>query len=205
MAITNYGQLKTAIETWMYGASSLVAPAADLVALSQGYINRKLRCRQMVTQVDIPPDVTTNLFAIPSDFLQIRHVAELASSRRRLRYLSLENADRLYPDRESGSGIYYTIIGSNIEVFPTIDNDIELTYYAALSAFSGDDETDWLLSRMPNLYLSAGQMYAAEFLKDDAEVQKQAIIVDTYIQMLNAEDDGAEMADATFMAEGYPV
>jgi hypothetical protein len=203
MAISTYGELKTAIETWMYGAGSLTAPADDLVALSQGYINRKLRCRKMIQQSDISID--GGVYPLPSDFLQVKHVAELATSRRRLRYISLENADRLYPDRESGEGIYYTIIGSNIEVYPTTDNDIELTYYKRLAAFTDDSQTDWLLSWMPNLYLSAGQMYAAEFLKDDAEVQKQALIVDTYISMLNAEDDGAELADATFMAEGYPV
>jgi hypothetical protein len=155
----------------------------------------------MITQSNITP--TAGLFALPSDFLQPRHVAELSgTSRRPLRMITLEKADRLYPDRESGQGIWYAIIGSNIRVFPTITNQIELTYYARLGAFASDSATDWLLTKFPNLYLSAACMFGAEFIKDDAEVQKQASIVEMYVSMLNAEDDAAEMADAEYMAEG---
>lgn len=202
MAISNYGTLKTAIESFQYGAGSLTTQAADLVTLAQGYLNRRLRTRHQVTQVEITPDPATFLHPLPDDFLQVRHVAELASYRRKLTYIALDAADTLYPYREDGLGVHYTIIGSNIEVFPATSNDIELTYYAALGAFSDDDQTDWLLTKMPGLYLGAGQMYAAEFLKDDAELQKQATIVDMMIALLNAEDDGAEMADATYTPQG---
>jgi hypothetical protein len=202
MAITNYGELKTAVQTWMFDAGDIGTNAADMVTLAQGYLNRRIRCRDMITQADITP--TAGLFTIPSDFLQPRHVAELFStSRRPLRLITLERADRLYPDREAGQGIWYAIIGSSIRVFPTITNDIELTYYARLGAFASDSATDWLLTKFPNLYLSAACMYAAEFLKDDAEVQKQASIVEMYVSMLNSEDDAAELADAEYIAEGF--
>lgn len=200
MAISTYGELKTAFEAFQYGATTLTAQAANIVTLAQGYLNRRLRTRHQVTQTDITP--SAGLFALPSDFLQVRHVAELGSDRRKLTYIALDAADTFYASRPSGSGVYYTIIGSNIRVFPTITNDIELTYYAALAAFDDDSDTDWLLSKMPGLYLAACQMYAAEFLKDDAELQKQATIVDQMISLLNAEDDGAEMADATYTPEG---
>jgi len=202
MAITNYGELKTAIQAWQYDAGDISTYAADIVTLAQGFLNRRLRCRQMITQATITP--TAGLFTLPTDFLQVRHVAELyGTSRRALRYITLEQSDRRYPDREAGTGGFYTIIGSSLRVFPTITNDIELTYYGALAAFASDGATDWLLTRMPNLYLSTGAMYAGELLKDDSEVQKQAAIVDMYISMMNAEDDGAEMADAEYMAEGF--
>lgn len=201
MAITNYGELKTAVQTWMFDAGDIAATAADMVTLAQGLLNRRLRCRDMITQSDITP--TAGLFAIPSDFLQPRHVAELnGTSRRPLKLITLEQADRIYPDREAGIGTHYAIIGSNIRVFPTITNDIELTYYARLGAFASDAATDWLLTKFPNLYLSAACLFAAEYLKDDSEVQKHMAAVDMYINMLNAEDDAAELADAEFMAEG---
>lgn len=203
MAISTYGELKTALENWQYASTSLTAVAADIVTLAQGYINRRLRVREMVTQDDITP--TAGLFALPSDFLQVRHIAELGSYRIPLKYIALEGADRLFPTRQSGTGLYYTFIGSNIRVFPTTTNDIELTYYAKLAAFDDDSDTDWLLTKMPNLYLAACQAMAAEFLKDDAEFQKQATIADMYISMLNAEDDGAELADATYTPEGFVV
>jgi hypothetical protein len=203
MALSTYGELKAAIRDWQQDATILDNVAADLVTLSQGYLNRFLRVREMITQSDITP--AAGLFALPSDFLQVRHIAELGSARIPLKYIGLEGADRLFPDRESGTGIFYTFIGSNIRVFPTTTNDIELTYYAKLAAFDDDNDTDWLLAKMPNLYLAAGQAMAAEYLKDDAEFTKQASIVDMYVKMLNAEDDGAEMGDASYTPEGFVV
>ena len=201
MSLSTYGQLKTAIQNWQYNAGTLTAEAADLVTLAQGYINRRLRCRQMVTTTDLSP--TSGVFTIPSNYLQVRSVVELDTYRRPLQYIAPEKADAFYPYRESGEGRHFTIVGSSLRVYPTVTNDIELTYYAALAAFTDDADTDWLLTRFPNLYLNAGQMYAAEFLKDDAEVSKQAVIVDQYIGMLNAEDDGAEWATGAYQAEGY--
>ena len=205
MAISTYGELKTALVNWQYGAGTLNAVAGDLVTLAQGYLNRRLRTRYQITQTDISPTEVTYLYALPSNYLQVRHVTALAAIRRRLTYITLEGADAIYPERPSGEGAHYTIIGSNIQVFPTMDDDIELTYYASLAAFSQDEDTDWLLTRMPNLYLSACQMYAAEFLKDDAEIQKQATIVDMYIAMLNSESMAGEIADATFLPESLVV
>ena len=201
MAITNYGELKTAVQTWMFDAGDIAASASDMVTLAQSLLNRRIRRREMITQSDITP--TAGLFALPDDFLQVRHVAELNGTRRKpLKLITLEQSDRIYPDREAGIGTHYAIIGSNIRVFPTITNDIELTYYASLAAFSSDSATDWLLQKFPNVYLSAACMFAAEYIKDDNEVQKHMAMLDMYVSMLNSEDDAAEFADAEFMAEG---
>ena len=201
MAITNYGELKTAIQAWQYDASDIATYAADIVTLSQGYLNRFLRCREMMTVTSLSP--TAGVFTVPTGYLQWRRVVEEDTSRRPLLYITPEKADDLYPQRPSGEGRYFTIIGSDLRVYPTITNDIEFTYYAGLSAFGSDGATDWLLTKFPNLYLSAGAMFAAEFIKDDNEVSKQATIVQRYIDMLNAEDDHTEFANVAFMAEGF--
>jgi hypothetical protein len=95
MAITNFGQLKSSIRDWQQDATILDDIADDLVTLSQGYLNRFLRTREMVTQVDITP--VSGLFALPSDFLQVRHVAELGSYRIPLKYVSMEGAVKAGP------------------------------------------------------------------------------------------------------------
>lgn len=196
MAISTYGELKTAIGSWAFDSGSAIN-AGDMVTLAQGYINRRLRCRSMITQADI--SVSSGLYALPSDYLQYRLVVEKASPRRKLGFITMDKADESYPDRPSGLGIHFTIIGSNIRVFPTPSNDIELTYYARLAAMTNDDDTDWLLGRCPNLYLAAGQMYVADFLKDNAEAAKQKAVVDLLIDDIHAEDMASEFANA----EGY--
>jgi hypothetical protein len=201
MAITNYGELKTAIRDWMFADADITSNAEDFVTLAQSYLNRRLRCRDMITQATLT--ISSELFALPSDYLQWRNLVEVASLRRPLSYITQEEADEIYPDRPSGLGVNFTIIGSNIRVYPTPANDLELTYYARLGAFASDAATDWLLTKFPNLYLAAGCMMAAEYLKDDGEAQKQLAIVDMYVSLLSAEDDLGEMSNAGMYIEGH--
>jgi hypothetical protein len=196
MAITNYGELKTAIGSWAFDSGSAIN-AADMVTLAQGYLNRKLRCRDMLKQSDLT--ISSGLYTLPADYLQYRLLVEKSATRRPLSFISMDRAEQIYPDRPSGLGIHWTIIGTKIRVYPTPSNQVELTYYGRIAAFSADSDTDWLLGKLPNLYLSCGQMYVADFLKDTAEAAKQKAVTDQYIDDLMAEDMASEFANA----EGY--
>lgn len=200
MAIANYGDLKTRIGDFMFDAGIVDTEAADIVTLSQAMLNVKLRCREMVTSTDLSP--TSGVFTLPSDYAQWRMVVEKASQRRPLEFISMEEAEEIYPDRPSGLGVHFTITGSSLRVFPTIANDINFVYYARLGAFADDDATDWLLTRYPHVYLCAGQMIAAEFIKDDAEYAKHAAALERYVDMIHAQDDLAEMASAGIHIQG---
>jgi hypothetical protein len=199
MAITNYGELKTAIRDWMFADADITSNAADFVTLSQGWLNRNLRCREMITVSDIT--IGSGVYALPNDYVQYVHVVEKAAIRRPLTFISQTEADRVYPSRPSGVGENFTIIGTNIRVFPTPSNQIELTYYAKLGTFANDAATDWLLTKLPNLYLSAGCMFAAEYLKDDAEAQKHLAIAQMYVDMLKAEDDANILYGAAYFGD----
>jgi len=194
MALANYGDLKTRIADFMFDAGIVDTEAADIVTLSQAMLNTTLRSREMVTSVDLSP--TAGVFTLPTDYAQWRMVVEKASQRRPLEYITMEEAEEVYPDRPSGLGQYFTITGSSLRVFPTITNDINFVYYARLGAFASDSATDWLLTRYPHVYLCAGQMVAAEFIKDDAEYAKHAAALERYISMIHGQDDAAEIASA---------
>lgn len=202
MALSNYGDLKTAIAKWMMDSGNVVddAIASDCVALSQALFNTRLRCREMLTTTDLSP--TSNVFTLPDDYAQWDRVVEKASPRRSLHQISAEQADARYPHRSSGLGECFTIVGSELTVFPLISNDIELTYYQRIAAFSSETATDWLLTRYPHVYLCAGQMYAADYLKDAAEYAKHAQSLSTYIDMLSGQDDAALYAGGPVYGSG---
>lgn len=201
MAITNYGQLKSAITAWMLDLSDVGANVDDCVALGHTYIFTKLRTRKMVTNVTLSP--TNNEYTLPTDYLQHKRVTELASPRRPLEWITPKSAEYLYPSRTSGLGIHFTVEGEKLIVFPYTANSIELSYYAEAPAMTEEGDSNWLLQKFPNLYLSAGQMYAADFLKEDGEVTKQATIVDTYIELLNSQHVAEEYqsAEYTFLGD----
>lgn len=198
MAITNFGELKTAITDW--AAETLTTEAPDLIMLAQDYFDMNLRHREMVTQTDLSP--TAGVFTLPADYKQYRKVVEKASIRRPLTAITEDQADRLYATRPAGLGCHFSIVGNSLRVYPTISNDIELTYYAHFAAFSANEDTDWLLTKKPLAYLRCCQMMAADFLKDDNEYAKYQAITDSYIATLNEESVVGEFADVEMALSG---
>jgi hypothetical protein len=206
MTINNYGELKAAIQTWMMDADEISGSLDVIVRLSQPYISLKLRAREMLHVADLT--VASGEVTLPDDYVAPRRVVFTSGSTRLpLRQLTPDKADELYPDRPAGIPCHFAIVGNKLRLYPTVGEgtQVELTYYRKLAAFSKDEDTDWLLTGYPNVYLAAGQMYAAELLKDDAEAQKQAAVTDTFIAMINAQTEETDFDMGEYHAEGSPV
>lgn len=199
MAITNSGELETAVQDWL-DRNDITGYAADYVTLAQGYLNMRLRCRQMVTTGTLSP--TSGVFTLPSDYLQYRSIVEDASDRRSLEFITLDEAEEIYPDRPSGLGIHFTILGSDLRVYPTISNDIILTYYAKLGAFSQDSDTDWLLTAYPHIYLLGAKAFAYDFIDQGNRMAESFARLEAEIDQLNGQDMAAEFASAPLHIEG---
>ena len=205
--LNTYGELKAQIESWMLASSEITASADLVVRLSQPYINLKLRAREMLTVADIT--VNGSRIALPNGYLAYRRVVVIYGDRRiPLKFVSLDKSDEMYPFAVGGTPRHFTVIGNYIQVFPVQADgtQVELTYYTRLEQFQSDDASDWLLASYPNIYLAAGQMYAAEFIKENEEAQKQAAICDVLISMVNAQDEQSEYSEASeFIPADVPV
>lgn len=203
--INNYGELKAAIANWTLASTDVATEADIIVRLSQPYISLKLRHREMLTVEELT--VNAGTVAIPTWYVAPRRVVAFnGTTRIVLKPLTPERADELYPTRPGGIPRHFTIT-DKIRLFPTPEDgdEIELTYYKQLEPFSEDTDTDWLLTKYPNVYLSAGMMYAAQWIEEDTEAQKQAMVCDTFINMLNAADDMNDLAMGEFQPElGIP-
>lgn len=197
MAITTYSELKSAIVNWYKDRSDLADFADEFIDLAEAYFNLEIRTREMETVEDLTP--TNNVCTLPTDYLEYKRVVELTSIRRPLEYITEDAADSLYPTRAAGLSGNFMIIGNELTALPLSTNDIELTYYQQIPALSDSNTTNWLLTRMPNLYLHACLMYAAEFTKDpgfNGELQKHAALVDKYRELLTGLDNRAKFANA---------
>lgn len=202
MAITTYAELKAAFaaDGWFLGRD-LSTQVDEFIDLSEAYFNMKLRCREMETSTDLTP--TSNVCTLPNDYLEYKRVVELASIRRRLKYITEDAADEVYPSRESGLACHFMIVGSSLTALPLSSNDIELTYYQKIPALSDANTTNWLLTAHPGLYLHACRMYAAEFTgNENGEIEKEAAFVTRYIDGIQALDSRAKFGNASITLPG---
>jgi hypothetical protein len=123
---------------------------------------------------------TANVCTLPTDFLEIIQVVELSSIRRSLEYITKRVADDYYPTRVAGLSSHYMVVGSSLTALPLSSNNIELTYYQKIPALSNSVTSNWLLAKLPNLYLHGCLMYAAELTKDSDQMAIEAEFVGRY-------------------------
>lgn len=176
MAISNYGQLKTAVATWLDRAD-LAAVVADFITLAETRIYlthpAPLRVRAMESNVSAG--------TLPTGFLRVRAATEsYGGSVRELRYLAPEQ----YAQHTAGP--WYSIVGGALVTTST--GTATFTVYTRLPSMSVDGDTNWLLTNAPSVYLWGALMEAAIFNKDDAALAKYAPLFDQAIRAVNAAD-----------------
>lgn len=128
---------------------------------------------------------------IPSDYLEYIRVTDNASWRGTLKYLTPDQAQRWYPNQSTQAGgfaEFFSIVGSNLYIYPSTGNSIGLLYYQKIPALSSTNTTNWLLAKSPNLYLRATLAWAAEFIKDKDEMATQGALAASLAGAMNRSD-----------------
>jgi hypothetical protein len=205
MAITDYSSLVTAIGDDL-ARSDLASYIPDFIMQAEQVFNHgsesidPLRVRDMETIDSLSP--TSNVYTLPSDYLQYRRVTEEASPRRPLDYIDPMGVDQLYPLRASGYSNHFTIIGNSLYTYPLSTNDVELVYYATIPALTSVATTNWLITKAPSLYFRMGLMFAASFIKNDGEVAKNAQMAKALIDGMNRSGMMANYARAGLTLRG---
>lgn len=184
MALASYANLQTALQTWSE-RTDLSSNVVDFITLAESRINKRLRVRDMETRSTIV--VSSNEYALPSDYRGWRRVTALTSPRTKLDFIEPDKAEELYPDRASGTPSHFTVETSKIVVFPYTTSSIQLVYYAAVPALASTDP-NWLLTKYPDIYLYGGLLELWTFAEDEAEQVKYAALFEKAIADAEAAD-----------------
>jgi hypothetical protein len=188
----DYAGLQTAVLNW--GARSDAATAAEVpnfIAFATDSFNygvpaqgiAPLRVREMETLAAIT--MTNGVGALPTDYLQYKTARSMASFPRPLSYATDSYTNGAYADGAAGLSNTFSITGSTIYAFPTSGVDVNLVYFAAIPDLSDSVTSNWLLAKLPMLYLHASLMHLAMFNKDDGLLSRSQAIVASTIDGLN--------------------
>ncbi len=165
MAISNFGELKAAIPSWV-DRSDLSAVMADFVALAEADIRTDLRCPAMEQYTS--GTLTGATLAWPTRFLEARALTVAG----RNYYFQPPEVFAAASDAGSTQRLF-TSIGETFYVLGgTNGAAYTLIYYQAFAPFSADSDTNWLIVNHPNVYLWASCRQVGIYLSDDAMVSK---------------------------------
>lgn len=164
MAISNNGELKTAIYRWS-NKDNLTAVAPDFITLAQERITNDIIKNGGSRHLEDSTAITsTTAVSLPSDLLSIRSVSVAVNGvNRELRPISINMAQR-----SAGLPVDYYMQAGAVNPSPVADASYVYTvaYIKKLAAFSADSDTDSILENHASLYLYACLLEASIYLKD---------------------------------------
>jgi hypothetical protein len=187
--ITDYDSLQAAVanHAWKSLDADYVAATPLFIQLAEADLNRKLRTREMLATVTLTPDESF-MVTLPTDFVGHYSATALTSPRSILEPVTPEWADRAFPTRSGGWPEKFTIVGDQMEILPGNAADVKLIYYAALPALAFN-ATNWLLTKMPSLYLYAALAEGSAFLKDGEELPRWIAMRDAALAAFREADE----------------
>lgn len=190
MPISNYAELKTAVEEWL-AHDDITARVEDLISLAESSLNRRLSLRQSHTTVS-GTLAGTGIITLPTDYLEMEGFRiDGAVSGGKLIYLSpseFRNSDLNFG---TGFPTHYTIVGNTIKCIKTPDSAVytyDLDYLARIPALSVTSDENWLLTLAPDLYLYHSLLQAEPYLHNDERIQLWKLMSDNAIHELQGQD-----------------
>jgi hypothetical protein len=173
--MTNYDELKTAVENWMH-RSDLTVRIPEFIQLGEAAINRKLRVREMEESASVFLNTIEDYAALPAGYLEV--VSFVDDEGKPLVALTPEE---LAKTNSSGKPCYYRISNRiDFERVPDSDYTFTLRYYKRLNIAT--DLTNAVLDNHPDIYLYSALLQAEPYIKNDARIQTWRAMLDGLIQ-----------------------
>jgi hypothetical protein len=191
MALANYSDLVTALTAWGESRGDISGIEDDAVRLAEAHLNLELRSREMLASTDIT--LTDGVGTLPTDFLGAHSVILKTTPRRVLDQVTYESQDAMTDTTQSGTGCTYSIYGESIRVAPRPTQDVELLYYQEIPNLESNS-TNWLMTKYPNIYLTACQMEIYRYLREDRDMEIEAQRLQAMIQDLDELQNTEAMA-----------
>jgi len=199
MAITNYGELKSAVGDFL-NRSDLTSVIPTFIDFAEADFNRNLKVRQMVARAEAVID--TRFSAVPSDFVEAKDLVIVTGTPvTPLQFVTQQEMAQIRNTEITSAGKpkYFSIVGGQFEVCPTPDGeyDLEMSYFAKIDALESDSDTNWLLTDYPDLYLYTSLTHSAPYLKDDERTALWGSLANKVKEELIARDQSASYTGST--------
>lgn len=167
MAITSYSSLKTEIADWLErdDISNAIDTMIDLV---EADLYRDLRVVDMESTLSVA--ISSGAMTLPSDWLEAKFIYIDGSPVSPLEFRSSDWLVREYPTRSSsGKPVFCAISGSTLIFGPYPDSNYTVSgiYYARPTALSTSNETNFLITKHPDVLLYGALAHSAGYIGDD--------------------------------------
>ncbi|HEY8098487.1 MAG TPA: hypothetical protein VIE65_20680 [Methylobacter sp.] len=188
MALDTYANLQLAIADRIHRAD-LTAVIPDFIRQAEDVIYADLDARKQDIKSTLTAAANIETIALPSDFMNFRSVTVASSNPMgTLDYRAPDQYAQEFQFGNTGTPRVYTIIGDNLYVQPIPDQDytLDIVYEGKLLSLSNTNQTNWLLTSYPAVYLYAALVQAAIYMMKDPSTYQA--VYDKTIQGVRRQD-----------------
>lgn len=167
---TTYGGLKTAIADILEDdGTALNAFIPNAISLAESRIADKVRCRATEELRSKALTQSSEFVDLDEDTIEVTDVLLDTNPKRALEYVPTFQSPRLIPYQDEATPYYYSIQGQRLQIRPIANQDytLQITLYFRLAAFFNEDDTNWLLTNHPAVYLYAALAECYYFKMDE--------------------------------------
>jgi len=190
MAISDYGELKTAVANWL-DRDDLTDRIPEFISLAEARFNRVLRLRSMEAKSTASTVGGQRNLALPGGYIQMRNFQVNSSPLTTLSYVTPEIYDRVWGGSTSGTPKFYTILANEVSFgpIPASVMTVEMLYYKKFDNLSVSTTTNWLITNAPDIYLYGSMLEAEPFIMNDERVPLWAQALQQGISDLQEQDN----------------
>ncbi len=172
MALTNYGELKTAMENILKDAVNLTNRIPEFIKLAEDDVNLDLRIRAMEQTADLTIASGDRNIGLPSRYVGMRRIYIAGGPNKPLELLAPMDFWAKYVSTETGPPKAYTIEGEEIILGPIPDTAYtgKILYWQAFATLLDDADTNWIFGNASGLYLYGGCRHAAPYIQEDERI-----------------------------------
>lgn len=176
MALATYSDLKAAVANWLNRAD-LTSVIPDFITVAHTELMRDLRGHLRLQVRSTSFSITSEYVATPSDFLELVSMYLQTNPRRWLfggGGTFDTNSDRPFAVQLVGSTGGTEYFRFNPPPDQTYTATIE--YYGKLAAMANSNDTNWILTDYPMLYLYRALQEGATYLQDSDKAQNYSAL-----------------------------
>ena len=194
MSLTNYTGLQASIANTL-NRDDLTTVIVDFVKLAEAQINRDVRHWRMEVRSSGQQTAGDEYAQIPADWLETLRFNIVGNGTSPIELVSSAAMATLRSQisDQFGTPTSYCLAAGQFQLFPTplADVDVELLYYAEVPDLATNN-TNWLLTAAPDVYLYGSLLHSAPFLQEDARVAVWAQLYSAGVSRLNESAEKAK-------------
>lgn len=158
----NYSEIVAAAKAYADRSDTDVNDNIDVfIILTEARINRLLRTRKQSKRTTTPTVADAEYYSLPSDYRAMRDIqlnSEPNTGAHSVQQFHLISPEQMNIQRglPYAGKLYYLEIANQIQIYPCQDagKEIELVYYQKVPNLTSINNTNWLSTDHPDIYLS---------------------------------------------------